>query len=271
MDKIFINTDIEVKAPKDEDRTLEFIATKEVVDRDGDVVKVDGIDVRSFKKNPVLLWAHDHRGLPIGKVVKIVKDAGQLIMKVKFAEPEIYGFADTVYKLLKAGYLKAVSIGFIPDFDQIEYPKDKKIRGKVVRRVMNLVELLELSVVPVPANQEALSTGKMFQKAIADNIVDDLEVREFIEKSKEVQDNLKSAEETKQEFKSMEDTIVELKAQVAELELQLKEQEMEEEVEDDLYGFLFDEDAPGSQASAKEEHTDEHTDDELGLDDLFEK
>ena len=67
----------EVKAAG-EDRIIEFIATKEIKDYDGDVVKVDGMDINKIKKNKSFLWSHQQSAPPIGKIVKVWKD-GKII------------------------------------------------------------------------------------------------------------------------------------------------------------------------------------------------
>jgi HK97 family phage prohead protease len=171
MNKLF-STNIKIKA-SDEDRTVEFIASKEVVDRDREIIKVKGIDLKSYKKNPVVLFAHNKFGLPIGKTINITKTKDTLKMKVQFATAEEYAFADTIYRLVKGGYLNAVSIGFMPDYEKIEYDDKKRTR------IFNSVEMFELSVVPVPANQEALTTGKSVEKALEDKVIDEDEFEEW--------------------------------------------------------------------------------------------
>ena len=88
MEKIFISTIMEMKASADNDRVVEFIASKEVVDRSGDVVKIKGIDFKAFKKNPVIMWSHRHSDPPIGKAVGIRKVNDELRIKVQFATQE---------------------------------------------------------------------------------------------------------------------------------------------------------------------------------------
>ena len=127
-----------------------------------------------------MLWAHQRGELPIGKAVKVTKTRnGEMRIKVKFAEPDEYSFADTIYKLIKGGYLNAVSIGFIPDFNEISTDE------KTGARIFNKSELLELSVVPVPANQGALRLGK----AVSDGIIDEVELKEYELYCKELEDD----------------------------------------------------------------------------------
>lgn len=123
---------------------FEVIATSEALDRDGEVIKADGWKLEPFKKNPVLLWAHDFRIPPIGAVTSLTRDGDKLIARGVFAKTE---FAQEIRSLYDTGVLKTVSVGFIP----LER-RDNTILS---------AELLELSFVPVPANSEAVSLRQM--------------------------------------------------------------------------------------------------------------
>ena len=124
------------------------VASSEIVDRMGEVVKIDGIGLKNFKKNPVLLWSHNS-GLtdsrpPIGKVLKTWVDGvrkKRLMFSVQFdlSDP----FAKMISDKYKNGFLNAFSIGFQP----LEKEDNVFIES----------ELLEISAVPIPANPEALS------------------------------------------------------------------------------------------------------------------
>ena len=45
---------------------LVAVASNETRDRVGDIVKVDGWDLKNFKRNPVLLFAHKYDQPPVG-------------------------------------------------------------------------------------------------------------------------------------------------------------------------------------------------------------
>ena len=136
------------------DRVLEFTITTETQDRDGEVVKAEGGLFDNYVKNPVVLWAHDYQSLPVGKSISIMKKGKNTVSEVEFPTKEEYEYADTVYKLCKAGYLNTVSIGFIP----IEVEKGKG--EKEPSRIYTKWELLEFSIVPVPSNPDALVTAR---------------------------------------------------------------------------------------------------------------
>jgi len=247
MEKIF-SRDMIVKAA--DDGTVEFIASKEVADRDREIVTVKGIDIKNYKKNPVVLWAHDRSQPPIGKAVKITKSKDELKIKVDFADEETYPFASTIYKLLKGGYLNAVSIGFIPDYKAIEYDEKKEVR------IFNKVELFELSVVPVPANQEALATGKTLSKALEDNVIDEEEFKSLVEVE----------EEEKPSYEDLEARIVGLEEKIKDIEALFTKTLNEEDTNDNYFDELFKE---FNQAGGQEPNTETNDLNDL-LDEYFE-
>jgi HK97 family phage prohead protease len=139
------------------------------VDRYGDVIEVEGWDLKNYQKNPVFLWAHDYRQPPVGKALKVAKTDQGLLFHVKFATAEEYPFADTIYKLYLGGYLKATSVGFQ---DLAREPITDK-EGKQTGWRFKKHELYELSAVPVPANPNALIM------AVQKGVVSPREVEDF--------------------------------------------------------------------------------------------
>jgi HK97 family phage prohead protease len=125
---------------------VRFTASSNSIDRDGEVLRADGWVLDNFKKNPVVLWSHDAKSLPIGRVTNAYSDEVSLITDIEFAVKE-NPLAKMVSDLVKGGFLNAVSVGFMPlSYDQ---------EGKMLKQ-----ELLELSVVNVPANQDALRSNE---------------------------------------------------------------------------------------------------------------
>jgi HK97 family phage prohead protease len=138
----------EVKALSRAERTVRFRITTGAPDRMKDTIDPKGWDLTHYKKNPVVLYAHDYHDLPVGKSVKMEADDTGLSSIAQFATKEQYAFADTVYQLILGGFLKATSVGFKPT---------KHVYNEQRGGVDFLEqELLEYSVVPIPANPEAL-------------------------------------------------------------------------------------------------------------------
>lgn len=130
------------------DRTLRFTISTSSVDRDNDVVSALGWDLENFKKNPVVLWAHDYSMPPVAKATRIGIEGGRLVADAQFIPASISAFAESVFQMLKGGYLRATSVGFQPKLIKLN-----EERGGLDFEEQ---ELLEFSIVPVPANPEAL-------------------------------------------------------------------------------------------------------------------
>ncbi len=158
----------------DAKRQIRVIAASGKPDRSGDIVVTSGIQLEEFAKNPIILWAHDHYGLPVAKAVEFGVVKGKLEMVLEFATAEVYSFADTVYKLIKGGFLKGVSIG--AQVLEAEWMLDKETE-EIIGRKFTSLNLLELSVVPIPADSKALVMA-FGAKAITEN-----ELTECLEKS----------------------------------------------------------------------------------------
>lgn len=133
-----------------------IVGSSSVLDRMGDIIEQDGWDLKSFLQNPVILWGHNvyEERPPIGKALKVwVQDKGskkaKLMFKVQFDLQD--SFAAEIFRKIKDGFLSTVSVGFIPHEWQ-ELDPDNWFGGLKYTKQ----ELLELSVVPVPANPEAL-------------------------------------------------------------------------------------------------------------------
>lgn len=157
------------------DGEFEVVATTEGVDRDGEVIQVKGWDFENYNKNPALLWGHDYKSLPIGAVTELRVEEGMVIAKGVFARSS---FAQEVRALYDDGFIKTVSVGFIPH----------ERNGNVITKA----ELLELSFVSVPANPDALDRLKSFESKYlsvtvksADDEVVAVEEPEVVEEVKE--------------------------------------------------------------------------------------
>lgn len=121
------------------------IASEETIDRQGEIIAVDGWDLKNFKRNPVMLWSHNpyEPNVGRGKNMRITEVNGK--RKLVF-EPEFHGLTPlsaTLKTLYEEGYLRAFSVGFLPlEAEGNKYTKQ---------------ELLEISAVNVPAHPNALN------------------------------------------------------------------------------------------------------------------
>jgi HK97 family phage prohead protease len=138
----------QVRAVDGKDGAYTFCISTGSVDRESDTLAVAGWDTRSYEANPVVLYAHNQWGLPIGKATSLTKGTDALLAEMEFVAGEVYAFAGTVRALVDGGYLRATSVGFRP----IKYLWNSERKGYDFAEQ----ELLEFSIVPVPANPEAL-------------------------------------------------------------------------------------------------------------------
>lgn len=146
--KQFVCEDItKVLSPTgDASRQRKFVISTGAVDRDNDTIAMSGWLLDNYKMNPVVLFAHDYSSLPIGKAVSIGVEEGKLVAIAEFAAHQM---ADTCLQLIDGGFLRATSVGFRPT-------KVAKADDRSDGYDFKEQELLEFSVVPVPANPEAL-------------------------------------------------------------------------------------------------------------------
>jgi HK97 family phage prohead protease len=134
--------------------TLKHIITTKSKDRDGDVIHTDGWDFVNFEKNPVVLFGHNSRNLPVGRCLSLKQMKTKVVGTMEYPSADLYHFGNTVGRLAAAGYLKAVSVGFIPKEYELIDPDDYWGGFNFLKQ-----ELTEYSIVPVPANPEALSAA----------------------------------------------------------------------------------------------------------------
>lgn len=155
--KIFSAT---TKAADDNTRTLIVTITTDSPDRSGDVVVPKGGDLENFRKNPVVLYAHNYSGLPIATCIDLAVNEHNIVAKVQFPEKGIYELADIVYEMYTSdpALLSAWSIGFIAkEYEEIEDDDDDEYSSWYGSYEFTSWEMLEFSAVPVPANPEALT------------------------------------------------------------------------------------------------------------------
>lgn len=138
------------KALGDEEggRYIEGYASYDILDRVGDRIVPEafqeGIEAY-FNHNPIVLFNHD-MDKPVGKVVDYRIDSHGLWVKVKIATDTI--LADEIWSLIKQGILNAFSVATTHN---IVGEIDNEGRNEI-----NRWDLAEISVVTVPANEEAI-------------------------------------------------------------------------------------------------------------------
>lgn len=171
------NSAFTIKAIPDGDRRVKFIASTRGVDRHGTRLLPAGCRYENFLKNPVFLWNHrkHEEANPedvLGSVVsiRVTEDAVEAVVEFKTHREDgsIRQKAWDAYRDVKAGVLRAVSVGFIP---LVEYPRFNTqedadafhARGGVVE--VREWELCELSLTIIPSNPDALKARSFTLRA----------------------------------------------------------------------------------------------------------
>jgi HK97 family phage prohead protease len=156
---LFINSSFTKSEHSTTDDNVEVLAIKGYastndVDRHGDIVPASVWEkgMQNYLKNPVILAYHNHSA-PIGRMTEHTVDEKGLLIKARISSA-----AGDVYNLVKDGVLTAFSIGF--------RIVDAEYNSALELFVVKELELHEISVVSVPANQNTLfSLSKAFDTA----------------------------------------------------------------------------------------------------------
>jgi len=231
---IYKNFNLEIKSSDEDKRLITAIASYEAVDRDNDVVHLDGLNLKNFKKNKgPILWSHDAKQHPVGKAIQTKVDGKNLVMKIQFTSEDENPFGYTTYKLIKGGYINNLSIRFQPDYKEAKY-NDKRQGYDFYKS-----ELLETSIVNVPANSGARVINRSIDKAITDKIIDEKEADEIKNYMKEllVEDEViatKAEQTTNDEIKELIQKIDTLEDRINKIE------DSSLNAEKNLYEGLFD-------------------------------
>ena len=144
---------LQIKSLRLEERQADFVASTEALDADGDIVEQKW-DLGRYMKNPVVLFGHSSKDLPIGHATNVSVKDGQLQATIVFASEKANPMAERVWQSVQERTLRAVSVGFKPREVRKETRNDKDVY------VLSDNELYEISVVPIPSNPEALTRMK---------------------------------------------------------------------------------------------------------------
>lgn len=137
--------------PADADsRSVNIVASTEALDSHGTVLRSNW-DLARYLTNPVVLWAHNSRELPIGVAKNVRVEDGVLRATVDFVAADMNPKAEEVLKAIRAKVVRGVSVGFMSHSHRWEKLNDAEVL------VLDDNELLEISVCTIPSNPEALA------------------------------------------------------------------------------------------------------------------
>jgi len=212
--KIPVNFEVKNLSDGEQSITIEGFANTTTVDRVGDIILEEAWTkggLTNYLKNPIILAYHNQER-PIGKMIEHgVSSEGLRITA------EILSSAGEIFSLIKEGVLKTFSIGFRTR--EADYDVETDIF------VIKDLELLEVSVVSIPANADStFSVRKSFET--------DEEYASFKSEFKKGATTVNTEEVSKDNSDNIEETIMPDKLK-AEMEAQIRadiEKERKEEL-----------------------------------------
>lgn len=219
-------TDVEVRS--DENAIIiKWMASTPEIDRYNSIITADWIrwGMDNYIANPVILLGHDS-DKAIWTMIEHKVDNTGLFITAKLTMN-----LDNVFQAIKEGITKGFSIGFYPlsrsyetkdwtplaaltqeQLDQLDY-------NDIIRKITKL-DLVEISVVNVPANPSALFTMqkavKLFFESIEKRSVIELQKREAEEVEEVVTDEVEEVQEVEEQTEVQEEVKEEVKEEVQE-------------------------------------------------------
>ena len=145
------------------ERSIVAVISTGAVDMDGEIMLPGGCDLSDFRKNPVVLWAHNYYEPPIAKAsppgwVRYDKSTGTIKAKMIFAETE---FAEDIFKLYQGEFLRSFSVGFSWSSAEWVEPTEADVKRHPewagARRVAKRWTMKEYSGCPIGINSEAIA------------------------------------------------------------------------------------------------------------------
>ena len=169
---------IRAEAPQGEGRRMTFVASDETRDSYGTVLPVSEWTLERYNNNGIVGYAHNLYGsydadpdYVIGRGRAYVKGA-ELLVDIEFEPEGTNEIADKVWRKLQFGSLNGVSVGFSAQGAHWGEGEEAEDGSKPTLYYTGL-ELLEVSVVTIPANPNAV------RRSISEEMTD---IRETIER-----------------------------------------------------------------------------------------
>lgn len=169
---------IRAEAPQGVDRRMTFVASDETRDSYGTVLPIDEWNLERYNNNGVVGYAHNLYGsydadpdYVIGRGRAYIKGS-ELLIDIEFEPEGTNKIADKVWRKLQFGSLNGVSVGFSAQGAHWGEGEEAEDGAKPTLYYTGL-ELLEVSVVTIPANPNAV------RRSISEEMTD---IRETINK-----------------------------------------------------------------------------------------
>ena len=125
------------------------IITTNALDRQNEIVEPDGASLANYMANPVVLYGHAYQGMesiPVGRAISLEiyheGDTKGIKAQWEWQQDDVTPLISAVHKSWDRGFINTASIGFLAS----EYQDNHIVKW----------EMLEYSLVPVPANPTAM-------------------------------------------------------------------------------------------------------------------
>ena len=156
-------------------RTVEFVISDSSRDRYGTVCNTRGWQLDNFNANGIVGYQHNVYGDMCGApnpddvigVGRAWVEGDQLIGSVTFEPAELNPLAEKIFQKVLHGTLKATSVGFMEKGIGKWGEGDEREYGENATYYFEAQELLEFSIVNIPANANALKRSVREQSAHA--------------------------------------------------------------------------------------------------------
>lgn len=154
--------------------TCTFVFSTDAALDDGVQVPSEAWDLERFKRNPVVFFNHmSWFSTPIAKCSNIAIQDGKLVGDITFPACDVDERGYKIGQMVKNGYLNSVSVGFrLREWKQ----EDQKDYRTAIR-----AELLEVSVVNIPMDSDAIATSRSQEESQFIDIIEGM--RSMIEKA----------------------------------------------------------------------------------------
>jgi len=164
---------VRFKGFSEKDREVWGYASRPEIDREDEVILTEAWrhpdSLSDFMRNPILCAFHDYRQLPLGRVIELESRDEGLFFRAEFADTEAakeafqfivstegvasfsVGFIGIESKMITVRTLKTMGV------DTKDHPANEKIKS------YTHVQLLEISLVPIPASMGSTALGNAFR------------------------------------------------------------------------------------------------------------
>ncbi|WP_427007187.1 HK97 family phage prohead protease [Pseudarthrobacter sp. H2] len=149
INKLF---NIDIKSVDEQKRQITFCFSDDQPDRQGEIVDQASWDVKNYMNNPLILWGHDpsENENVLGQGISLdLNNNGKSFITAQFDDAETNPKADIIFRQLVKRTLRCVSAGFINHTWDVQNDVP----------ILKDNELLEVSVVAIPANPRAIALG----------------------------------------------------------------------------------------------------------------